>query len=274
MSAYMDKVVWITGGGSGIGAAMALEFARQGADVAVSGRRAEKLAEVVAGIEKLGRRALAVSCDVTQEASVEGAVSQVVGHFGRLDVAVANAGFSVGGKVEGLGDAEWRRQFDTNVFGALNTIRHALPALRRTSGRMVLIGSVSGLVFMPGFGAYQASKAALRAISATLSAELHGSGVSCTLINPGFVESEIAQVDNTGKFHAERQDKRPMQLMWKAEDAARVIAKAVDGREREYTFTAHGRLGAFLGQHVPGLVHLASRAPQVQAQAQALNKNL
>ena len=74
MSAYMDKVVWITGGGSGIGAAMALEFARQGADVAVSGRRAEKLAEVVAGVERLGRRALAVSCDVTQEASVEAAV--------------------------------------------------------------------------------------------------------------------------------------------------------------------------------------------------------
>ncbi len=256
---YRGKVVWITGASAGMGRALAREYARRGADVAVSARRIDRLTEVVNEVDALGRRGLAVACDVTKDLEVAGAVDEVLARFGRLDVAIANAGFGVVGKLEQLSDADLRRQFDTNVFGAMSTARHALPALRRVQGRLGLVSSVAGLLASPKTGAYTASKFALRACGLTLAQELHGTGTSCTLLNPGFVATEIGQVDNAGRFDGSRRDARPAKLMWTAEAAARVMADAVHRRRREYTFTAHGKIGAWLGQHMPGLVHLLMR---------------
>ncbi len=250
-------VTWITGGGSGIGRALALEIARQGGDVAVSGRRQERLDAVVGEIEALGRRGLGVPCDVTDEANVFATVEAITAEFGRLDVAVANAGFSIAGRFEKLTAEDWRRQFDVNVVGAATTIRAALPHLRETQGRAVLVSSVMGYLTMSAQGAYAASKFAVRAMGLTLSQELHGSGVTCTTISPGFVESEIAQVDNQGRFDADRKDRRPARLMWPADKAARVMAKAIAHRKREYVFTGHGKVARFIGQHAPSLVHFA-----------------
>ncbi len=252
---FEGKVVWITGGGSGIGKALALAFAKEGAAVAVSGRREDRLQEVVEEIAAQGGSGVAVRCDVTDEASVAEAVQKVVRALGGLDVAVANAGFSVAGRVEKLSAADWRRQLDVNVIGVAMTARYAIPHLRQRKGRLVLIGSVSSMLVAPGFGAYSASKYAVRAIGQALSAELHGSGVTCTTIHPGYIESEIAQVDNQGRFDAQREDKRPKNLMWPADRAARVMVDAVAKRKREYTFTGHGKVGAFAGRHMPGLVH-------------------
>ena len=88
-----------------------------------------------------------------------------------------------------------------------------------------------------------------------LAVELHGSGVSCTTIYPGYIESEIAQVDNQGRFDASRKDGRPKHLIWPADRAARAMVGAIAQRKREYTFTGHGKVGAFAGRHTPGLVH-------------------
>ena len=259
MQQFHGQVVWITGASAGMGRALALEFARRGADVAVSARRVDRLVALVDEIEALGRRALAVACDVTQDAAVAAAVDAVLAHFGRLDVAVANAGFSVAGRIEDLSDADLRRQFDTNVFGALSTARHALPALRRSKGRLALVSSVAATMASPRIGAYTASKFALRGFGLTLAQELHGSGASCTLLNPGFVATEIAQVDNDGKLDPTRPDRRPARLMWSAEAAARVMVTAIHRRKLEYTFTLHGKLGVWLGKHATGLVHLLMR---------------
>ncbi len=256
---FEGKVVWITGGGSGIGLAVAIECAKQGATVAVSGRRKDRLEEAVVAIEAAGGNGLAVPCDVTDEDQIKAAVKQVVDKFGQLDVAIANAGFSVAGKIVDLSASDWRRQFDVNVVGAAVTCRHALPELAKTGGRLALVCSVSGMMPSPGFAAYTASKYAVRAIGQCLSMEIHGTGVSCTLLHPGFVESEIAQVDNQGHFDSNRKDKRPQKLMWKAEPAARVMVRAIHRRKREYVFTGHGKFGAWLGRHVPGVVHLAFR---------------
>ncbi len=254
---FAGKVVWITGGSAGIGREMAFEFARQGARVAVSGRRKDRLDEVVSEVEQLGAEGLAVPCDVTVEAEVEAAVAQILDHWSRLDVAVANAGFGVSGKVEELTADDWRRQFDVNVVGAAITARHAIPALRETKGRLGLTGSVAGLMASPGAGAYHASKYALRALGQVLSLELDGSGVTCTTIHPGFVESEIAQVDNEGNFREDWTDRRPAALMWPTDKAAKVMVAAIRKRKREYVFTAHGKAAAFLGKHAPGVLHFA-----------------
>lgn len=252
---FEDQVVWITGGGSGIGRSLALAFADAGAAVAVSGRRLERLKLVAAEIQGKGGKAQAVQCDVTDEASVKAAVDQVLAEFGKLDVAVANAGFSVAGKVEKLSAEDWRRQLNVNVVGAAMTARYALPALKETRGRLVLVASVSSMLATPGMGAYSASKYAVRAIGQTLSIELHGTGVTCTTIHPGFIESEIAQVDNRGVYDAKREDTRPKRLMWRTDRAAKVMLDAVASRKREYTFTGHGKVGAFVGRHMPGLAH-------------------
>ncbi|MCA9562027.1 MAG: SDR family NAD(P)-dependent oxidoreductase [Myxococcales bacterium] len=252
---YDGKVVWITGGGSGLGRAMAFEFASKGFKIAVSGRRADRLDEVVEALAAKGTEGLAIPCDVTDESDIEAALEKIVADFGHVDVVVANAGFAVGGSVESLSAADWRRQMEVNVVGLTSTIRLSLPYLRETGGRLGLIGSVAGMIAAPGTAAYTASKYAVRAIGQVLSMELYATGVSCTTIHPGFVESEIGQVDNRGKFHEDRKDQRPGKLMWATEDAARVMVKAILKRKREYVFTGHGKLGAFLGMHTPGLVH-------------------
>lgn len=257
---FEGQVVWITGGGTGIGRALAIEYARLGATVAVSGRRREKLDEAVRAIRAEKSRALAVECDVTDEASVAAAADEVVRTLGRMDIAIANAGFAVNGRIAKLTADEWRRQLDTNVVGCAMTAKYAIPALEKTGGRVALVGSVASVVPTPGVGAYSASKFAVRSMGMTLAIELMGTGVSCTTIHPGYVESDIAQVDASGQHDPTRKDDRPKQLLWKADKAARVIVDAIDRREREFVFTAHGKLGVFIGQHAPGLVPLVLQA--------------
>lgn len=250
-------VAWITGAGSGIGKALAIELAQQGAVVAVSGRRRSNLDDVVQAIERASGKALAVPCDVTDEASLASAVVAIQRELGRIDIVVANAGFSVAGPIRSLTAADWRRQLDTNVVGAALTAKAALDALEKTKGRIVFVASVSAFTPAPNVGAYSASKAALRSLGQTLDMELHDTGVSVTLIHPGFVESEIAQVDNSGKHDAARIDKRPKNLMWPADRAARVMASAIWSRKHEFVFTGHGQVGAFVGQHMPGVLRFA-----------------
>jgi NAD(P)-dependent dehydrogenase (short-subunit alcohol dehydrogenase family) len=251
------KVAWVTGGGTGIGRGLALRFAADGGDVAISGRRADRLEEVAAEVRALGRRALVVVCDVTDEAACESAVAAIERELGRLDVAIANAGYGASGRIEQLSAEDWRRQLDVNVVGVANTAKHALPALRRTKGRLVLVSSVMGMIAMPAQGPYSASKFAVRALGLTLSQELHGTGVSCSTLYPGFVESEIGQVGLDGTFDPNRQDRRPKKFMWSSERSAEVMWAAIWKRKREYVFTGHGKFGGFLGRHFPGLVHFA-----------------
>jgi NAD(P)-dependent dehydrogenase (short-subunit alcohol dehydrogenase family) len=254
---WQGQVAWVTGGGTGIGRALALALADQGADVAVSGRRKDRLEEVAREIESRGRRAIAIACDVTEDDGMRAAADGVVRGLGKLDVCIANAGYAVAGPIESLSVEEWRRQLDVNVIGVAITARHALPYLRESRGRFGLVGSVAAFVPIARNGAYCASKYAVRAIGQVLSIELAGSGVSCTALHPGFVESEIAQVDNLGVHHAERDDHRPKRLMWSAPDAAETMLDALWRRKKEHVFTAHGKVGAFLGQHVPGLIGFA-----------------
>lgn len=255
MGRFQDQVVWITGASAGIGREMARQLADEGAHVAVSARREDRLRDVVTEIEARGRQGLAVACDVTDEQSVAGAADRVAEHFGRLDVAIANAGFGVIGSIEELSAEDWRRQFDVNVVGLAVTARHALPHLRKTGGRMVLIGSVASMVTRTNTAPYSSSKAAVRVIGQTLAMELHGTGVSSITIHPGFVESDIARTDNEGVYHPEADDPRPARLMWPTDRAARAIINAIYKRKREYVFTGHGKVFGFLGRHWPGLMH-------------------
>jgi NAD(P)-dependent dehydrogenase (short-subunit alcohol dehydrogenase family) len=251
---FDQKVVWITGATSGIGRSCAFEFAREGATLSLAGRRRERLDDMVSELGRQGHTALATPCDVTDESSVQHAIDQTVQRFGRLDVVLACAGFGVAGKFEDLALEDWRRQFDTNVFGLISTVKHSLPELRKSNGRIALVGSVAAFLYAPGTGAYSASKAAVQIIGETLSAELAGSGVTCTTIHPGFIDTEIMKVDKNGVYRDELPDGRPAALIWKSDDAARVMVRAIHRRKREFIFTGHGKIAAFVGRHFPSLV--------------------
>jgi len=258
-AAAAGHAVLITGASSGIGAALAREWAREGADLALAARRVDRLEELAAECRTRGRRALVIPCDVTRDGDVERTVATAREALGRLDVVVANAGFGVVGNVERLTLADYRRQFETNVFGVLRTVYAALPELRTTRGRLVVMGSVSGHIAAPGSSAYSMSKFAVRALSNALGLELARSGVSVTLITPGFVVSEIHQVDNRGVWHPETGDIVPGWLRMPAETAARQIVRAAARRRREVVITAHGKAAVFLHRHVPWLVTSAMR---------------
>ena len=257
MGRFAGRVVLITGASSGIGAALAREFARQGADLVLAARRLPRLDELAAEIRATGRRALAVECDVTEDGALERAVSETVRAFGRLDVAVANAGFGVVGPLERLTLDDYRRQFETNVFGVLRTATAALPALRRSRGTLTLIGSVSGHVPTAGASAYAMSKAALRALAGSLRSEVIADGVGVVLVSPGFVESEIRRVDNRGVHHADARDPVPRWLVVRADRAARAIVRGVARRRREVIVTGHGKVAVWLSRHLSGLLAYA-----------------
>jgi short-subunit dehydrogenase len=260
---FNGHVIWITGASSGLGKYMALEFAKQGATLALSARRTEMLEELAATINAAGGKASSYYCDVADEGSIESCVAAIISSFGKIDVAIANAGFGVVGKIEKLEAAEWARQLQVNVTGLALTCKHAIPYLKQTQGRLVLIGSVSAYIPNPGVGAYGASKAAVHNIGETLQVELRNSGVSCTTIHPGFVDSNIARVDNQGVFHEGRSDPRPAKLMWPTEKAATLMVNAIANRKKVYVFTGHGKFIAFMGRHFPALVRfLIGKAPR------------
>ena len=258
-----EKVVWITGASSGIGKAMAFEWASLGYKVVLSARRKELLDKIDLEITNSGGEALVVPVDILEEKSIENAVQSIIDHWGRLDVVVANAGFGVFGSIEKLTAKDWNRQLNGNVTGLALTVKYALPHLKQNQGRIGLVGSVGAYLPNPNVGAYGASKAAVHSIGLTLQVELMGTGVSCTTIHPGFVESEIAKIDNDGVWHPERSDPRPSNLIWPTDKAAKVMVKAIIKRKRNYIFTAHGRILVWLQGWFPGLVRtIVSKGPK------------
>jgi short-subunit dehydrogenase len=260
MMNFAGQVVFITGASSGIGAALAREFARQGADLVLLGRRAARLTALAGELERGGRRALAVTADVTVDGDLEKAVVQARAVFGRLDVVVANAGFGVVGPVERLGLADYRRQFETNVFGVLRTVHATLAVLKASRGRLAIIGSVAGYVATPGSSPYSMSKFAVRALAEALGHELAPAGVSVTLISPGYVDSEIRRVDNHGRLQTDAPEPVPAWLVVPASRAARQIVRAVARRRREAVITGHGKIAVFTQRHAPWLVARFMRA--------------
>jgi short-subunit dehydrogenase len=253
MGALSGHVAFITGASSGIGAALAREFSRRGAAIALAARRFDRLEMLAQEIGAGGGRAVALACDVTRDGDLERAVAGAQERFGRIDIAVANAGFGVIGPFERLTVDDYRRQFETNVFGVLRTVHATLDELKRTRGRLTIIGSMAGHLSAPGTSAYSMSKFAVRALAEALGHELRPAGVSVTLISPGFVESEIHQIDNRGMHRPNARD--PVKhLRMPADKAARQIVAATIRRRRERVITAHGKLFVFVSRHAPGLL--------------------
>ncbi len=177
------KVAVISGGGSGIGAATARRFAREGARVVVTGRREEPIRAVA---DEVGGGA--VAGDTADPEHVRQAVETAVDRFGGLDVVVANAALGFGGAAMDVSDEQWEQTLDVNVTGAFRLVRAALPALlERGGGSIVLVSSISGFVSGIEGAAYQTSKAALLGFARSLAVDYGPRGIRANAVCPGWV---------------------------------------------------------------------------------------
>jgi len=223
-----------------------------GAKLTLAARRKDRLERLAQRIEEAGgAQPIVVECDVTRDGDLERAVADCVEHWGRLDVVFANAGFGVIGPLKKLAVADYRRQFETNVFGVLRTLYAALPEIEKSKGNIAIVSSVSGWAAGPGGSPYCMSKFALRALANSITPELKLDGVKVTLISPGFVASEIRRVDNQGMLHEGAADPVPDWLVMSTDKAVRKMLRAVARGKREEIITLHGKLFVAIERFAP-----------------------
>ena len=192
MQRLSGKVAFITGGGTGIGRACATVFAREGARVAIAGRRKPPLDGVAREIEAGGGKALAVTCDVTERKSVESALSAAVKQFGGLHLVVNNAGAVVVATAEDTSDEDWDRLIATNLTGTFLVSRAALPHLRAAGGGAIVnIGSILGLVARKDRAAYCAAKAGVTGLTKAMALDHAHEKIRVNCICPSLIETEL-----------------------------------------------------------------------------------
>lgn len=189
---FEGKVALVTGGTSGIGKATAVAFARAGAKVIITGRREKEGAQVVEAIKQLGGEAAFVRADVAKDADVKKMVDLTIEKFGKLDVAFNNAGVEWTGPLDKATEAEYRRIFDINVWGVLNSMRHEIPAmLKNGGGAIVNTSSVAGHVGLAQVSVYIASKHAVEGLTKSVALEFAKQNIRINAVSPGIIATEM-----------------------------------------------------------------------------------
>jgi NAD(P)-dependent dehydrogenase (short-subunit alcohol dehydrogenase family) len=203
-----DKVAIVTGAGTGLGRAIALMFAREGAKVTLNGRRAEPLEKAAAEITQAGGTALACAGDATKAADVELMIGATVTAFGRLDILVNNAGgIPERGPVLGLSEEGFKKTLDVNLTSAFLCSKAALPELIKTKGNIVNIASLAGLRGAPGNAAYGAAKGGMVILAKDMAVDYAPQGVRVNAICPAYVETDLnrqllADLKKAGEYEA------------------------------------------------------------------------
>jgi NAD(P)-dependent dehydrogenase (short-subunit alcohol dehydrogenase family) len=247
---FAGLVAVVTGGASGIGRATAHTLAARGATVAVL-----DVAELGGESARLGVHGLL--CDVTDEHSVSGAVREVAGRFGALDVVVANAGIGAQGTVEESSDEEWHRVLDVNVVGTARTVRAALPHLRASrSSAVVVTCSIASWAGLPRRAVYSASKGAVYALTLAMAADHLEDGIRVNGVAPGTTDTPWVTrlLDAAVNPDAERavlEARQPLGRLVSADEVAHAIAYLASPRSGSTTGTVLGVDGGMLGLRVP-----------------------
>ncbi|MBN1537028.1 MAG: SDR family NAD(P)-dependent oxidoreductase [Anaerolineales bacterium] len=247
-----SPVIWITGASSGIGAAAARLFAKQGYAVVLSARRKERLDAFAAEIMSEGGQALAISTDVTRIGDLQVCMEMIAARFNRLDVLLNNAGFGRLKWIDMLdpqGDIE--TQIRVNLLGAIFSARVAAPfMIERCRGHIINIASLAGLIGMPTYSVYAATKFGLRGFNEALRRELHPWGIQVSIVYPGGVETEFSQ--HTG-VQRKTGYKTPEKFRLSAEDVAGVVLR----------LTKHPRRQVILPGYMVGILWMNALFPSV-----------
>jgi NAD(P)-dependent dehydrogenase (short-subunit alcohol dehydrogenase family) len=224
MGRLEGKVAVVTGGNSGIGLATAQLFAKEGAEVVVTGRRRGELDAAVAAV---GDKAFGVQGDVSKLDDLDRLYAQVKERYGRIDILFANAGIVRLAPIEAVDEALFDALFDINVKGLLFTVQKALP-LFSDGGAIVLNSSVANTLGTPGFGVYSATKAAVRAFARVWTSELKARGIRVNVVSPGPIETPIFDTmgftaSQADEFAAQLQGSVPLGRFGKPEEVAEAV---------------------------------------------------
>ena len=244
---FSEKVIIITGASYGIGRQLALQFAGQGAWLALAARNAERLEEVSKECQQRGGRAIVIPTDIADQSQCKKLIESTVGNYGRIDTLINNAGFAVASRFDALHDLNLFEQvIRVNFLGSVYCTYYALPYLKETRGRLVGISSLRGKFPSATADGYGASKHAMAEFFESLRIELVHSGVSVTLIYPNWVSSGITsravRSDGSQTGEISIHEKGAMSV----ETCSQLIVEAVTKRKREIIMTLEGKIGLWL----------------------------
>ena len=203
MGRIEGKTVLVTGAGAGIGRAVALRLAEEGARVVVSGRTEESGQKVVSEIRETAGEAINLALDVVSEAAWRDALKLIEETFGRLDILVNNAGITMSGKIENTKLEDWRRIMEVNVDSVFLGTKHAIPLMRKGGGGSIVnLSSVLGITGTPMISAYTASKAAVRLLTKCAALECSVDGIRVNSIHPAFIHTPMME-DTAIRLHGD-----------------------------------------------------------------------
>ncbi|MDB5060280.1 MAG: putative oxidoreductase [Mucilaginibacter sp.] len=250
-----DKIVIITGASSGIGKAMAEEFAARGANLILGARQYVTLCEIAQSLEnQYNIKAVAVQCDVSVEEDCALLIKQAITTFGKIDVLVNNAGISMRALFKDVDLKVMKSLMDVNFWGTVYCTKYALPEIIKTKGSIIGVSSIAGYKGLPGRAGYSASKYAMNGFLDALRVENLKTGVHVMVACPGFTSSNIRNtaLDRNGTQQGEstlEEDK-----MMTSEEVATMIANGVENRERTLIMTFQGKLTVFLSKLLPAFL--------------------
>lgn len=248
-----NKVVVITGASSGIGRALAKEFAAKGARLSLGARRTGLLDELQS--ELPGTEILVQKTDVSIENDCRLLMEETIKRFGQIDVLINNAGISMRALFEDVDLKVIHQLMDVNFFGTVYCTKYALPHLLKTNGSLVGVISIAGFVGLPGRSGYSASKFAIRGFLDTVRIENLKKGLHVLVAAPGFTASEVRKAALTNDGSSQGETPRDESKMMSAEECAHHIFRAIQKRKRELILTfTEGKLTVFVGKFFPSLL--------------------
>lgn len=249
-----DKVVVITGASSGIGEAMAREYAKMGAKVVMAARRREELERIAQEIEAHGGKVAYAACDVTKEEECKHLMDVAIERFGRIDIMICNAGLSMRALFDDCDLSVLHRLMDVNFWGTVNCTKYALPYLQLSRGSLVGISSVAGIHGLPARTGYSASKYAMTGFLDTIRIENLKKGVHVMTACPGFTASNVRFAALTANGTQQGTTPRNEAKMMTPERVAHLVARGIKRRKRLCLMEWEGRMTHLLKKFFPGLV--------------------
>lgn len=249
-----DKVIVITGASSGIGEAMAREYAKMGARVVLGARREEELRRVAEAITAEGGNVAYCACDVVKAEECKALIDKAIDSFGRIDVMICNAGLSMRALFDDCDLSVLHRLMDVNFWGTVNCTKYALPWLQQSQGSLVGISSVAGIHGLPGRTGYSASKYAMTGFLDTIRVENLKKGLHVMTACPGFTASNVRFSALTADGSQQGETPRNEAKMMTPEQVAHIVARGLKRRKRLCLMEWEGRGTHLLKKICPGLV--------------------